>query len=165
MSIPTRSPLRVMGTVPNSGFPNTGEQAQCRGGMVTATVYSGGALNGGSGFLPAGAILSGDQILLAPGAGRLNNVFLHGGLVLTLSGVALAFYDSSIQAGSGPGTYFPTKRLIASFYNPGGLSGQFAAAGVQVVDMPYTSGLCVSVTSGTPGFTASWTPETNPQFT
>lgn len=161
MSLPTRNPVAFIGAVNNSGFPNTGESPQCRGGMITATVYSGGALSPGSGFLPTGAAKTADHILLCPTPGRLNNVFLHGGLVLSLSGVRLDFYDAASVTASGPATNVPTTRLLTSFYVPGGLSGQFNTAGMQVVDMPFTSGLCVCATSGTPGWTASWTPETN----
>lgn len=162
MSITTRSPLRVAGANINSGFPNTGEQAQCRGGMTTATVYSGGALSPGSGFLPTGAAQTADHVLLCPGPGRLNNVLVHSA-VLTLSGVKLDFYDAAAVSASGPATHVPARRVIARFNEPGGQSGQLTSPNsIFAVDMPFTSGLCVAATSGTAGFTASWTPETNP---
>jgi hypothetical protein len=132
--------------------------------MVVATVYSGGILSPGSGFLSPGAVQTADHVLLASGAGRLNNVLLHTG-VFALSGVALAFYDSNTVALSGPATYAPTKRLLAVLNAPNnGASGAFTQQGIIPIDMPYNSGLCVCCASGIGGFSASFTPETNPAF-
>jgi hypothetical protein len=151
-----------MGAVPNSGWPNTSEQLTTRGGVLNACVYSGGALSPGSGFLPSGAAQTGDHILISPGAGRLNNVFVHGNAVLTLSGVTLAFYDGATVGLSGPGTWNAGgRRLLFGTNMPGGVSGGFTAAGFTQVDMPYNSGLCVAACSGTQGWTISFTPEHN----
>jgi hypothetical protein len=165
MSLPTRNPLRLVGAVPNSGFPNTGEQATTRGGMQTATVFSGGLLSPGSGFLPQGTVKTADQLLLVSGAGRLNTVFLHGTGAFTLSGVQLAIYDGAAVDVSGA---TPTllaaggKGFLALMNGPAGLSGQTIIGQSPVSwDMPFSSGLCVSCISGSPGFTLSYTRETN----
>lgn len=165
MSIPTRNPVRTLGAIPNSGFPNTGEQATCRGGMLNACVFSGGILSPGSGFLPGGAVQTADHILLASGAGRLASVLTHGNAQLTLSGVALVFYDGATVGASGPTTWNTGGRRPIAFLNtPGGVSGGFTLPGLNIIDMPYNSGLCVCATSGTTGFTVSFTPETNLAF-
>jgi hypothetical protein len=161
MSIPTKNPLRMMGAIPNSGFPNTGELPYTRGGMQTACVFSGGVLSPGSGFLGNG-VKTADQLLLASGAGRLNSVVLLGPPGFTLSGITLTFYDAATVAASG---VFGGNRPLAQFNAPQGASGQLGPVGVQIIDMPYTSGLCVNCVSGTTGWTASFTPETNPPFT
>lgn len=160
MSLSTRSPLRLIGGVVNSGFPATNEVMWTRGGMHAATVYSGGALSPGSGFIGAGVKVA-DHILLASGAGRLNTV-VNINSVLALSGVSLVFYDSAVPGLSGPGTYTNSGyRVLASVNGPQGQSGQFTTNGAFHFDMPYTSGLCVCACSGVAGFSASWIPETN----
>jgi hypothetical protein len=165
MSLPTRNPLRLVGAVPNSGFPNTGEQATTRGGMQTCTVWSGGLLAPGSGFLPQGTVKTADQLLLVSGAGRLNTVFLHATGAFTLSGVALAVYDGAAVEVSGATPALLAaggKGLLAVMNAPGGASGTLITGQTPVSwDMPFSSGLCVSCISGSPGFTLSYTRETN----
>jgi hypothetical protein len=128
--------------------------------MQNATIYSGGLLSPGSGFIGAGVKVA-DHVLLASGAGRLNTVVLINSQ-LALSGVNLVFYDSAVPGLSGPGTYANSGyRVLASVAGPQGQSGQFTLNGPTTFDMPYTSGLCVCATSGVIGFSASWIPETN----
>lgn len=160
MSLTTRVPLRLIGGVVNSGFPATNEVMWTRGGMQTATIFSGGLLSPGSGFIGAGVKVA-DHVLLASGAGRLNTV-VNINAQLALSGVSLVFYDSAVPALSGPNTFTNSGyRVLASINGPQGQSGQFLTNGPIHFDMPYTSGLCVCATSGVTGFSASWVPETN----
>lgn len=161
MSVTSRNPLRFAGATVNSGFPNTGEVPWTRGGMATATVYSGGLLAPGSGFLPAGAVKTADQILLVSGPGRLNTIVPLNS-VFALSGVPNIFYDSTVVARSGGPVSESGYRTLALLNAPNGQSGLLTFTAPIPVDMPFTSGLSVSCVSGTTGFTVSFTPETNP---
>lgn len=163
MSVPSKAPLRLLGAIPpNSGFPNTGESQWTQGGMVVATVFSGGLLSPGSGFLPSGAVKTADQLLLVAGAGRINLVQP----LAAISGTQLTFYDSSVAARSGVAGAESGYRVIGvvpgnTFNAPfGTLVGPYPLQ----MGMPFTSGLCVNCVSGTPGFSVSFTPETNPTF-
>ncbi len=163
MSVPTRNPLRMIGATPqNSGFPQTGELPFTQGGMLKATVYSGGLLSPGSGFLPTGTVKVADQLLLVSGAGRLNKVLTIPALALSLSGAAITFYDSCVPTRSGEGPNVSGYAVIGVVNAPGGVSGQFGLSNLQEFGMPFSSGLCVSCISGTVGFTATFTPEVNP---
>ena len=161
MSLSTRNPKRLIGGNPNSGFPNTGELALTRGGMLTATVYSGGLLSPGSGFLPAGAVKTADQVLLVSGPGRLNTVTPLAGIAV-LSGAPLTFYDSTVVARSGASPAESGYRTIGLVNAPVGLSGNFLPITPIQFDMPFSSGLCVGAPLLSVGFTASFTVETNP---
>lgn len=154
MSLSTRNPTRVLGGAPISGAVDDGFQGWRQGGVRCVTVFSGGLLTGGSGF-PNMTAANG-HVLITQGAGRLNTVFPHQ----SISGVAVNFYDSATIARSGVGTIPESGyRLIGSiapnsFYGPNTLGGP----ALVLLDMPFTSGLCVSMPSGAPGFTVSYTP-------
>lgn len=157
-AIPVPRPCLVAGAVRYSGGVNTGEVPFTTGGQVVATVYSGDILNPGSGFA-VGRVLTGDQLLIFSGAGRINKVFLTRS-VFTLSGPPLWFYDSAIVARSGAGPIESGYRAFG-FNSPGGLSGQITQTGPYDLAFPFTSGLCASCVSGIVGFSVSYTPETN----
>ena len=163
MSVPTRNPMRMIGATPqNSGFPQTGELPFTQGGMLKATVFSGGLLSPGSGFLPTGAVKIADQLLLVSGAGRLNKVLTIPALALSLSGAAITFYDSCVPCLSGGSPVTSGYAVIGVVNAPGGVSGQFGLSNIQEFGMPFSSGLCVSCVSGTVGFTVTYTSEVNP---
>lgn len=161
MSQSTRSPNRMAGSTLYSGGPNTGELSVTNGGALAATIYSGGALSPGSGFTP-GAVKTGDHVVLFSGPGRLNSVIPLAS-VLSNSGVALTFYDSATAAVSGP-LAGGARAILASINAPQGNSGDLSRAGVPImVGTPFASGLAVCATSGTVGFTVTYTPEVVPQ--
>lgn len=183
MSVTTRSPLRMAGAVVNSGFANTGEVPWTRGGQLTATVYSGAiAMGVTAAHGPNGnALSSGGSILIVSGAGRLNSfvalypagVALAGnGANAIISGQPIVAYDSVITARSGvftDATISESGRKILFSWSPPSLvaSGALVLTNRGVydpvpLDIPFFSGLCVMALSGSPGFTISYTPETNP---
>ncbi len=167
MSLTTRAPLRVTGANVNSGFPNTGEINVSDGGERTACVWSGSLLTNASlTGCPTGAVTSGGHILLWTGAGRLNRVYAHDMLT---SGLAVTFYDAAAISVSGVSV--SGQRFLGKI--PARSRGTLAVASGSVdtvvswddilnFQMPFSSGLCVAAASGAPGFTASFTPETNP---
>lgn len=152
---PTRKPTVVIGSNVYSGTPNTGEIHTTRGGVRASCVWSGSLLTNAALTGAAGAVQSGGHILLHTGAGRLNSVWQHQG-VLSLSGVAITFYDAAAITASGVSV--SGQRFIASVNAPQGQSGQFTAVAPVAWDIPFTSGLCASAPSGTPGFTVTFTP-------
>ncbi len=162
MSQPTAKPCFIAGTPRSSGDVATGEVTITRGGGRTACVWSGSLLtNAALGGAP-GAVQSGGNILLFSGAGRLNSVLQHQG-VLTLSGVAVTFYDAGTITASG--TSVSGQRFLAILNAPQGQSGQFTNPGIPTaIDMPFSSGLCVSMCSGTPGISVSYTVENSAAF-
>lgn len=172
MSIATRSPLRMVGGNVNSGNVNTGELMTIRGGSQHGCIYSGTINAGGNGVVGFGIQnASGGHVQLWSGPGRLNTVQPH---VQLQSGVAVFFYDAGAITLSGISTSgFPILGTIPATY-PGGYLIGAAGVGFQPsvafagqpfnVDIPFSSGLCAAIPSGSPGFTCSWTPETNPLF-
>ena len=146
----------------HSGTPRTGEVNWTRGGAQRWGINSGGLLSPSSGSPPppTGAVVrTGDQILVFSGAGRLNTVFPHH----AISGVAIHIYDAAVVARSGPLTHvesgYPVIGVVpANTWHPGGGTLLGLHPPIQF-DTPFHSGLCVSCTSGTPGFTLTFTPE------
>lgn len=157
MSVPARDPMMIAGTPRSSGDVQTGEIPWTRGGGRSTSIQS-GALAASLSTAPGATGSGTGQYVLYPGPGRLNTIFQHQN-VLTLSGVAINFYDAGLMTTSGVG--ISGTRIIAVINTPGGQSGQFTGTLPLAVDMPFTSGLCVSAPSGAPGFTASFTPESN----
>jgi hypothetical protein len=157
MSAPINKPCFVAGTPRSSGDVQTGEVTVTRGGGRAACVWSGSLLTNAALTGAPGAVQSGAHVLLFSGAGRINTVVQHQN-VLTLSGVAVNIYDAGSIAPSGVSV--SGQRLLAVLNAPGGVSGQFTLSTVPfAVDMPFSSGLCVSAPSGSPGFTVSYTAE------
>lgn len=166
--VSTKSPIRMLGAQPNSGSPNTGEFPQVRGGSLKAVVWSGSILTAAAfGGVP-GAVAAGGHIQIASGAGRINSVLPH---VATQSGLPVFFYDAQSVTVSGisvsgqnilgvlPGIH--QAYFIAGFQSGGGnppWSWRYE------MDVPFLSGLCAAVPSGTPGFTVTYTPDTSPNF-
>ena len=161
MSLTTRNPVRFIGGNLNSGYANTGEVAFTRGGQLTFSAYSGGmGLQIGSGGIPpptGAAHVLADHGRLFSGAGRLHTVIPHQ----ALSGVAITFYDGAAPAVSGVGLWRVSGLSVLgtvpanSFLAFGTLGGPMPIA----LDVPFFSGLCVNASSGTPGFTCTFTPE------
>jgi len=180
MSITTRNPTRVAGANVNSGFPNTNELLINRGGVRTASCYS-GAIAAGVAAAGTGALSSGGSVLVFSGAGRLNTftAIWPAGVALAgngeggcISGMPIVVYDSAITARSGVYTdstiaesgrkimftWCPPKQLASGVTNE-----SFAARYLPIpLDIPFFSGLCVFALSGAPGFSLSYTPEHNP---
>lgn len=145
----------------SSGDVRTGEIQHVRGGGRGGFIGS-GAIAMGLTFVQSGAVVSGNNMLVMAGAGRLNSVSLITP-VPTLSGVGITFYDSSTCAVSG--TAVTGVKILAAFNAAGGQSGQFTTAGSVVnVDLPFQSGLGISAASGAPGFSFSYTPEVSVAF-
>jgi hypothetical protein len=159
MSAPINKPCFVAGTPRSSGDVQTGEVTVTRGGGRAACVWSGSLLTNAA--LTGGAVQSGGHILLYSGAGRLNTVCQHQN-VLTLSGVAVTFYDAGTITVSGVSV--SGQRFLGVVNAPGGQSGQFTGTAPVLFDMPFSSGLCVAAPSGTPGFSVSYTPEVSTAF-
>ena len=167
MSLSTRSPLRMAGANLSSGTPDTGEVHMTRGGKQTAVIWS-GALNPNLTGAPTGAVASGNNAQLWSGGGRLHTVMPHQFLN---SGQPVFFYDAGAITVSG--VSISGQKLIGIIPNSmraplAVISGQVQSTVAWqdqiVLDMPFTSGLCVSAASGAPGFTCSFTPELNPVF-
>ena len=163
MSFSTRSPLRVGGANFNSGAPSTGEVNVTRGGQFTAVIWS-GALNPSLVGCQTGAIASGNNVQLVSGMGRLNTIMPHSFLT---SGQPVYFYDAAAITVSGVSV--SGQRIIGIIPNTMraplvALSGNpvttIAWEDRMIVDIPFSSGLCVSAASGAPGFTCSYTVET-----
>jgi hypothetical protein len=161
----TKNPIRMIGGNPSSGGPNTGEMLTVRGGALKATLQSGGLANpilGTSPYFtpPAG---SGNNYFLFSGAGRLNSVLTHQQI---LSGVGGFLYDAGGPVASG--TSVSGQSLIGVI--PPTYAGGVVSGVVPIAynpepyrpDMPFYTGLCLSLPSGNPGVTVSWTPDTTP---
>lgn len=177
MSLTTRNPTRVAGANVNSGFPNTNELLINRGGVRTASCYS-GAIAMGVAAMGAGAISSGGSAMVYSGVGRLNTftAIFPAGVALAgngeqgiLSGAPIVVYDSAITARSGVFTDATIaesgRKILFTWYPPRVLSGVNAAGpgfSPVALDIPFFSGLSVMAISGSPGFTLSYTPEHNP---
>lgn len=161
MSVTSRNPLRMAGAS-FSGFPGTQEVAMTRGGQMTACVWS-GALAPSLAGCPAGSVTSGGHTQLWSGAGRLNTIMPHAYLN---SGQAVTFYDAGAISVSGisvSGQRFvgivPQSMRAPLAVLSGNTQATVAWQDAIQIDMPFSSGLCVSAASGAPGFTVSFTPE------
>lgn len=160
MSIQTRSPLRMLGGSANSGFPNTGHVPFNRGGMLLATIWSGGISQSLVGC-PAGSLGSGDHYLVWSGAGRLHDAVAYPG-GFTLSGIAAFFLDTGSTFGSGTVLGISGQRSIGAVGGAFGQSGQLNPIGSVPFDMPFLSGLGIVMPSGCPAVTVSFTPDVPP---
>lgn len=165
MSVNTRNPLRTVGGNLYSGGPNTGELTYARAGAITACIWS-GALAPSLTGCPAGAVTSGGHTQLWSGAGRLNTIIPHA---LLTSGQSVTFYDAGAITVSGvsvSGQRFigliPVTMRAPLVALSGNQTLSVAWQDQISVDMPFSSGLCVSAASGAPGFTVSFTPEVIP---
>ena len=164
MSNTTRRPMRMGGAILNSGAPNTGEVPIQNGGIQTACIWSGNILTNASlTGAPAGAVTSGGHTQLWSGAGRLHRIIPHAMLT---SGQPVTFYDAGTIAPSGvsvSGQKFigrvPARSPATLALASGEVDRTVTWLDVIEVQMPFTSGLCVAASSGAPGFTVSFTPE------
>lgn len=154
MSFTTRNPMRWLGACPTSGGVDDGSFLDRIGGTKTAGVYSGGLAPTGFGGVNVAA--ANGHVLLATGQGRLNTVLPHQ----AISGVQITFYDSAVVALSGVALYAASGMPVVGVVNPNSFYAPNTLGGPLVVrfDCQFTSGLCASVASGAPGFTATWTP-------
>lgn len=167
MSMTTRRPIRMAGAVLQSGAPDTGEVRMTNGGQQTACVWSGNLLTDASlTGCPAGAVTSGGHIQLWSGAGRLHRIIPHAMLT---SGQPVTFYDAGTITVSGvsvSGQRFigriPARAPATLALASGEADRVLSWNDVIDVQMPFTSGLCVSAASGAPGFTVSFTTESSP---
>lgn len=158
MSAPINKPCWISQTPRASGDVGTGQLLVTTGGGRTACVWSGSLLTNAALTGAPGAVQSGGHVLLYSGAGRLDSVVPHQN-VLTMSGVAITFYDAGAITISG--VSYSGQRVLAVVGAPGGVSGQLFLNGPSPfpIGMPFSSGLCVAAASGTTGFTVSYTPE------
>lgn len=149
MSLPVVKPCVVTGTPRSSGDVQTGEIATTHGGGRT--------------FMRLSGLIGGDA-LIQSGAGRLNSILVLNNLT---SGQSVLFYDSATATSGGP---FATSGhrvvgIIPPVWREGasGVINANSAPGISLFpEMPFQSGLCVAiVASGGPGFTVSYTVETN----
>ncbi len=163
MSVTTRSPLRMVGGLINSGFADTGEVRTTDGGEQTACIWSGNLLTNASlTGAPAGAVTSGGHTQLWSGPGRLHRIIPHD--ILT-SGQPVTFYDAgaiSVSGVSVSGQKFigriPARSRATLALASGALDTGVQWQDVIEVQMPFTSGLCVAAASGAPGFSVAFTP-------
>lgn len=126
-------------------------------GTKTGSIYSGQvapALTGTS-----GGVAVGSDVLLQSGPGRLVGVLTHT-TYLSLSGVAINFYDAAAPVSGGP-VAASGHRPVGVVPGAYGVSGQVAGPIFQPFNIPFLNGLCVNSRSGQVGFTASWVPEPN----
>lgn len=165
MSLATRSPLRMIGGNVNSGNVNTGELMTVRGGVQRGCVWSGSIAAGTNGVIGQGIYqASGGHAIFQSGPGRLNTVTP----TVQFSGSAsVFFYDAGTITQSGISVSgFPIVGVIPANPPPSYTSGYQSVIvfGGQPlnVDIPFSSGLCAAIPSGCPGFTVTWSVETNP---
>jgi hypothetical protein len=154
---PTSKPEVICGTNLFSGTPNTGQQPTTYGGSNNFQKFSGTV---------------GPDLSIWVGAGRLDNFASLGTIGTTdikqASGQPIIFYDSAIAASGGPIAAsghkiiaildtrgFPLPGGNPNIFNSGALSYGYPPTPVGAV---FTSGLCVSMTSGQVGFNVSFTP-------
>lgn len=166
MSAPIQKICFIGGSPRSSGDVQTGEVQFVRGGGRAVSIFSGALFSGTVITTPPGSVPvnNAGDILLYSGGGRLNNLLQH---VQMASGLAVTFYDAAVAVSGGPipasghkliGIIPPTYPGGAAF--SGILPVMYTGTPVNV-DMPFQSGLCAHMASGSPGFTASFTPESN----
>jgi hypothetical protein len=148
MSTPIKKPCFLAGTPLHSGSVQTGEVNITRGGGRAHTSMSG---------------VTADTLIFS-GAGRLNTI---QALTQLASGRSAIFYDSCVATSGGPFSASGHKvvGVLPPTQQPAMWSGHITDLDylkpIQV-DMPFQSGLCVgNVSSGTAGWTISFTPEVN----
>lgn len=162
MSLNTRSPLRTVGGVNQSGQINDGFVGQNVGGQRAYSVYSGGLLTLGSGTVsgingPFSVTVGGNAVIVS-GPGRLNTAFLHQ--IANSGSSPIVFYDSNVAAVSGVASF-----AASGFTVIGTIPGWPVPASGSVYQQmplierggPFYNGLGVSAASGAPGFTATYT--------
>ena len=129
-----------------------------QGGFKANAIFSGQvaptvARSGGG-----GVTVTGSDVQLQLGAGRVNCLIPHQTTV-ALSGVQLNLYDAALPVSGGPiaaSGHIP----LGGLYGPSGVSGQIYAANDPIlINQPFYSGLCLNSRSGQPGVTIVWTPE------
>lgn len=151
---PTAAPTVIIGSVLESGTPNTGQVLYTLGGSKMYHVKSG---------------VAGGATAIHVGAGRLDKIVMHPPATAAVgpaaSGLALYFYDSAIAVSGGPlnasghntvAALSPVDPALVNFPNfesGVGLQGRILDLGI-----PFTSGLCVTTRSGQAGFTITYTP-------
>ncbi len=174
LSVTSKNPFRMTGANVNSGNLNTGEVLMTAGGAQAMSFWSGNAILSGAltgAFAPVGAATgSGYDAVLVNGPGRIKDVLVHQQM---LSGVAVTFYDAGTGVTSGGPFTASGHKIVAivpagtpSIYGGNGSGILFGQPGSAIFkfDMPFQSGLAVSLRSGQPGFTVSFVPETNQTF-
>ena len=162
MSVRTKNPQYLAGANFTSGGPNTGEIHHTRGGQRNGTVWS-GALAMSLVGLPTGALGSGNNAQVWSGPGRLHTIIPHQYLN---SGQPVWFYDAGAITVSGISVsgqriigYVPLTMPAALAVLSGNTQLTLAWDQRIVVDMPFTSGLCISAASGSPGCSFSFSTE------
>jgi hypothetical protein len=151
--------LYMAGANLSSGSIQTGEMTFVRCGGRAFSIFSGALFSGTSiGVAGQGIYLLNNtgEALLYSGAGRLNSILLHTQMQ---SGLAAFFYDSAAPVSGGPaasGLNAKIVGIIPPTFSPAQVSGNapwsFQGA-TNNLDIPFQSGLCVSLKSGVPGFT------------
>jgi hypothetical protein len=131
------------------------------GGFQTISIFSGGSSSTLSGSA-IGAI-SGD-LLLVSGPGRLD--FIQPHQAVSGAGPTL-FYDSAVAANgvTGGGPVAASGHKVVGVLPANTWASANASGAIGVIappyqfSMPFQSGLCVALRSGSCGYTISWTPE------
>jgi hypothetical protein len=140
-----------------------------QGGFSTFTSYSSG-LNACGTSLPA--VSGPGSFLLQSGPGRLDSILIDplasfaGAATFFASGRPIFFYDAVAGTSGGPyiasgDKFIGTTPLSAAFGTFSGLN-QSVAPNPFTFATPFFNGLVVSLSSGQPGFTVSWSPEPSP---
>lgn len=144
--LPTNKPTSMVGTILNSGSPNTGQLPLTQGGDHMATSWSGTA---------------GGDACLWVGGGRLDAAFFHDSAILALSGQPVTFYDAAVAVSGGGGSGYKIVGQLSPgmWLNLTNASGAPLRGGeVRSFGFVFTSGLCYASKSGQPGFSVSFTP-------
>jgi len=135
------------------------------GGFRHASFYSGAVVPNLT-SCPAGAFAVGSDVMLQSGPGRLDIVLANSAVQ---SGLGVTFYDAAAPVSGGPipasghricGVIPPVNNSVAAFVGSGYPDPAALQPGIPIqVSLIFTSGLCVNLRSGQPGFTANWTSE------
>lgn len=170
MSIPSKSPLVMVGGILNSGIPRTGEVLFTTGGGKSASVYSGlvsGNVATAIGPDVIAGLNQGSDVVIHSGAGRFNRLLP---LIGVQSGASVLLYDQGSSPATSGGPFpasghkligvLPAGNLVATPLVSGGLTPTLPIS----YDLTYTGGLCAAVRSGCGAFAVSYTPETNPNY-
>jgi hypothetical protein len=148
---PTKNPTVLVGSVIESGTPNTGQVPITYGGTKTFSAMSGAV---------------GPDICIHVGAGRLDSVTIHPPSVRTVangsdinSGLPITFYDSAVAVSGGPLSASGHKVIWKGFADyEKTVSGGFRTGRTVSLGYAFTSGLVHTTTSGQDGWTVSYTP-------
>lgn len=147
MSTPRRRPTFLAGSPRSSGDVQTGELNWTRGGGRVYTSFSGVIVD----------------TLVYSGGGRLNTLTVFDTYPLASGGGAY-FYDGHVATSGGPFSTSGHQILGIIFPYTSGTSTIGTPIGQPIpIDMPFRSGLIAAPFggSGGPGFTISYTPESN----